>query len=164
VAVVSKRADAFLQVMYRIESFTLDRALSGLTDDEFFWEPSTSTWSIRRRSDCRTSTPFGDGDWVVYFENPEPTPAPLTSIAWLFWHIGSMPARFAEIDFVGGSHTMASGWTSPYLTHHAIYTTDEEFETMAPRYTYADVPMKDGLCVLGPPGPEHPVTFFVAAR
>lgn len=80
---------------------------------------------------------------------------------------------------------MDSGWTSPYLTHHPVFTsaadattamrhgwadlraviertTDEQFGMQARRYTYAAAPMRDGLCVLGPPGPEHPATFFVS--
>ena len=182
---VSKRADAFLQLMSRIERFTLERAWTDLTDDEFFWEPTPSTWSVRLRADCRTSTPFGDGDWVADFEIAEPTPVPVTSIAWLFWHMASMPGRLVETDFFGGTHTMASGWTSPYLTHHPIYTnadeatealrtgwetlqravertTDEQFELLTPGYTYANAPMNHGLCVLGPAGPELSVTSFVA--
>ncbi|HWI05146.1 MAG TPA: hypothetical protein VNT52_15150, partial [Acidimicrobiales bacterium] len=90
-----------------------------------------------------------------------------------------------DIDFLGGSRAMSSGWTSPYLTHHPVFrnaahavaalrsgwadlratielTTDEQFETSARRYTYGNAPMNDGLRVLGPPGPEHPATFFVA--
>jgi hypothetical protein len=183
--VVGKRADVFLQVMSRIEYFTLGRAWTELTDNEFWWEPTPSTWSVRRRDECRTSTPFGAGDWVVDYQTPEPRPNPMTSIAWLAWHVGSMPGRLAEIDFFGGHHTMASGWTSPYLAHHPIFTsaaqamtvlrdgwaalrtvieatTDEQFETLASRYTYADTPMKDGLCVLGLPAPEQPATYFVA--
>ena len=184
---VSKRADAFLEVMYRIECFTLERAWTDLTDEEFFWEPTPSTWSVRRRTDCRTSTPFGAGEWVVDFESPEPDPPPMTSIAWLYWHMASMPGRLVEIEFFGGPHTMASGWTSPYLTHHPIFTdaasattalrsgwealrrtiegaTDEQFERRARRYTYAAAPMVGGVCALGPAGPEHPVTFFVAGN
>ena len=55
-----------------------------------------------------------------------PDPAPLTSIAWLSWHIGSVPGRLSEIDVFGGEHAMASGWTSPYLSHHPIFTTAAE--------------------------------------
>ena len=180
-----KRAEVFLELMHRIEDFSLERACAGLTDEEFYWEPAPSSWSIRRRDECRTATPFGEGDWVVDFEVPEPTPAPMTTIAWLFWHVGSLPARLTEIDFLGGDHTMDSGWTSPYLTHHPVFatatdatiairrgwaalraviegTTDEQFEVQAHRYTYAAAPMPDGLCALGAPGPMHPVTFFVA--
>jgi len=171
--------------MQRIEQFSIARACTGLSDEEFYWEPAPSSWSIRRRDECRTPTPFGNGDWLVDFAIPEPTPPPMTSIAWLFWHVGSMPARLAELDFLGGNRPNHSGWTSPYLTHHPIFTsaadataalrdgwaslraaiertTDEQFETPAHRYTYAAAPMSDGLCALGPPGPEQPATFFVA--
>jgi hypothetical protein len=72
------------------------RAWEGLTDDEFFWEPFTTTWSIRRRDQI-----------------PEPAPVPMTTIAGLYWHIGSMPGRLCDIDLLGGTRTMASGWTSP---------------------------------------------------
>ena len=182
---VGKRADVFLQLMSRIEGFTLERAWSSLTDDEFFWEPTPATWSVRLRADCRTSTPFGDGEWVADFEIPEPTPPPVTSIAWLFWHIASMPARLMQADVFGGTHSMASGWTSPYLTHHPIFTnagdatsalrsgwealrgaiertSDEQFELLTPGYTYAQAPMTNGLCALGSAGPERPATSFVA--
>ena len=171
--------------MDHVERFTLERAWTDLTDETFFWEATSSTWSVRRTSDIRTATPFGLGDWRVDFEFPEPLPIPMTSIAWLAWHVGSMPARLVELDFFGGEHTMASGWTSPYLTHHPIFTnardassafrdgwsslrdaltktTDGQFAARSSGYTYASAPMADGLCVLGPPGPERPLTFFVA--
>ena len=45
-----KRAGTLLELMYRIEYFTLARAWEGLTDDEFLWEPFTTTWSIRDRT------------------------------------------------------------------------------------------------------------------
>lgn len=86
-----KRAETLLELMYQIEYFTLARAWEGLTDEEFFWEPFTTTWSIRRQDQCRTPNPFGVGEWVADFAVPEPTPVPLTTIAWLYWHIG----RFA---------------------------------------------------------------------
>jgi hypothetical protein len=49
-----KRADTLLELMYKIEHFTLARAWKDLTDDEFFWEPFPLTWSIRRQDQCRT--------------------------------------------------------------------------------------------------------------
>lgn len=104
---------------------------------------------------------------------PEPDPAPMTSIAWLAWHIGTLPSRLSEVDFLNGDHTIASGWTSPYLTHHPIFAcahhattafwegwgalraalaeaSDDQLELTSPDYTYAHEPMSGGLCVLGP--------------
>ena len=108
-----KRAGTLLELMRPIEYFTLARAWEDLTDDEFFWEPFTTTWSIRRQDQCSTPSPFGAGEWVADFEIPEPAPVPMTTIAWLYWHLGSMPGRLCDIDFLGGTRTMASGWTSP---------------------------------------------------
>jgi hypothetical protein len=180
-----KRADTLLALMYQIELFTLARAWQDLTDDEFFWEPFTMTWSIRRHDQCRTPNPFGAGEWVADFEIPEPTPVPMTTIAWLYWHIGSMPGRLCDIDLLGGTRTMASGWTSPYLTHHPIFASaaeavtalrdgwrrlreaieradDDQLEVTSAGYTYAAEPPRGGLCVPGPPGAAHPATHFIA--
>jgi hypothetical protein len=181
-----KRADTFRQLMDRITSFTLRRAWNDLTDDEFFWNPTPDAWSVRRRGDCKTPNPFGDGDWVADFAVPEPGPVPpMTTIAWLYWHIGSMPARLADIEFLGGSRQMSTGWTSPYLAHHPMFTNatdavsafhegwetlrgaiertdDDGLEVLAASYTYAAEAPQDGLCVLGPPGPVQPAGFFVA--
>jgi len=178
-----KRAGTLLEMMHPIEHFTLARAWEGLTDDEFFWEPFTTTWSIRRQDQCPTPNPFGAGEWVADFAIPEPVPVPMTTIAWLYWHIGSMPGRLCDIDFLGGTRTMASGWTSPYLTHHPIFTSaaeavtalrdgwqrlreaieradDDQLEVTTAGYTYAAgvLPL-----VVGPPGPAHPATHFIAA-
>jgi hypothetical protein len=177
-----KRADTLLQLMFAIEHFTLARAWDDLTDEEFFWEPFTTTWSIRRQDQCRTPNPFGAGEWVADFEIPEPTPVPMTTVAWLYWHMGSMPARLCDIDFLAGTRTMASGWTSPYLTHHPVFTSaaeavaalrdgwqrlreaieradDDQLEVTTAGYTYAAgvVPL-----AVGPPGPARTATHFVA--
>jgi hypothetical protein len=180
-----KRAGTLLELMYQTEYFTLARAWENLTDDEFFWEPFPMTWSIRRQDQCTTPNPFRAGEWVADFEIPEPAPVPMTTIAWLYWHIGSMPGRLCEIDLLGGTRTMASGWTSPYLTHHPIFTSaaeavtalrdgwqrlreaieradDDQLEVTTAGYTYAAEPPKGGLCVPGPPGPAHPATHFIA--
>jgi DinB superfamily len=120
---------------------------------------------------------------VADFAIPEPAPVPMTTIAWLYWHIGSMPGRLCDIDFLGGTRTMASGWTSPYLTHHPIFTSaaeavtalrdgwqrlreaieradDDQLEVTTAGYTYAAgvLPL-----VVGPPGPAHTATHFIAA-
>jgi hypothetical protein len=63
--------------------------LDGLTDEEFFWEPTGGGWSLRRGPDGAMAL---DGDGV-----PEPDPAPVTTIAWRLVHVA-----------VGCFHTRAS--------------------------------------------------------
>ena len=75
-----KRAGTLLELMHQVEYFTLARAWEDLTDDEFFWEPFATTWSIRRKDECQTPNPFGAGEWVADFAIPEPTPVPVTTI------------------------------------------------------------------------------------
>jgi hypothetical protein len=120
-------------MMLFIEMFTLNRAWSDLGEDEFFWEPVPGSWSVRRRDGCRTPNPFGTGDWVVDFDGAIAGAAvesraiePLTTIAWLFWHVGSMPGRAADLDFLGGTKSAESGWTSPYLVDHPVFNAPNE--------------------------------------
>lgn len=61
--------------------------LDGLTDDEYLWEPVPGMWSIRPRALAVTSMAAGGGAWVADVEFPEPTPAPLTTIAWRLGHV-----------------------------------------------------------------------------
>lgn len=68
----------------------LDRAwgrirqrMTGLTQAEYLWEPAAGMWSVRRDT---------DGVWRVERvgrEEPDPVPAPVTTVAWRLWHIGS---------------------------------------------------------------------------
>ena len=61
--------------------------LDGLTDDEYLWEPVADMWSIRQRADARTSMAAGGGALVADFEFPEPSPSPVTTIAWRLGHV-----------------------------------------------------------------------------
>jgi DinB superfamily len=55
----------------------LDR-LAGITDDEYMWEPVANCWTIR---------PESDGKVIADWADPDPVPAPVTTIAWRCWHI-----------------------------------------------------------------------------
>jgi hypothetical protein len=167
---VGKRGESLLNTMLFIELYTLNRAWDGLTDDELFWEPFVDSWGVRRRAECRTATPFGDGDWVADFDMGvvEATiggtaSEPLTTIGWLLWHVGSLPGRLLDLDFLGGTYATESGWTSPYIAAHPVFTTagdavevmragwraldralrestDEQLEQTARFWTYGDAP------------------------
>ena len=118
--------------------YTLNRAWKDLTDDEFFWEPLPHCWSVRRRGECLTPTPFGDEDWVADFDADLAERAgrgeatePLTTVAWLMWHMASMPGRMVELGFLAGARSVESGWTSPYIADHPVFTSaDEAVQTM----------------------------------
>ena len=39
--------------------------LTGLSDEEYLWEPVPGSWSIRRRGEAATPRAFGPGEWVL---------------------------------------------------------------------------------------------------
>lgn len=61
--------------------------LSGLTDEEYFWEPVEACWSVRSRGTSTAPLAEGAGDYTIDFQFPEPDPAPVTTIAWRLGHI-----------------------------------------------------------------------------
>ena len=67
---------------------TRDR-LTGLTDDEYFWEPAPDAWSLRRRGEATTERAYGAGEWVLDLGS-RPDPEPVTTIAWRLGHLISM--------------------------------------------------------------------------
>lgn len=86
--------------------------LAGMTDDEYFWEPVKGCWSIRRRS--ATSTGHGAGEFVMEYEFPEPTPPPVTTLAWRLGHLivgvfgmrnashfGGPPCDYSTFEYAG---------------------------------------------------------------
>lgn len=88
--------------------------LDGLTDAEYFWEPVPGCWSVRPRARARTSRQAGSGDYVREFEDPEPDPVPVTTIAWRLGHViagvfgarnhshfAGPPADEAQFDYAG---------------------------------------------------------------
>ncbi|RPK65858.1 DinB superfamily protein [Streptomyces sp. ADI96-02] len=45
--------------------------LTGLSDDEYLWEPVADCWSIRRRGEAVTPRAFGPGEWVLDLGAPD---------------------------------------------------------------------------------------------
>lgn len=61
--------------------------LDGLTDDEYLWEPVPGAWNVRPRGASTAPMAAGSGDFTIDWAWPEPTPAPLTTIAWQLGHV-----------------------------------------------------------------------------
>lgn len=50
---------------------------SRLTEEAYLWEPVANCWTVR-------ST---DNGWFADWDDSDPQPAPVTTIAWRMWHI-----------------------------------------------------------------------------
>lgn len=61
--------------------------LEGLTDDEYFWEPVTGCFSVRKRGAATAPRAAGAGEYVYEFAYPEPEIPPVTTIAWRLAHV-----------------------------------------------------------------------------
>jgi hypothetical protein len=73
------------------EAFTtLRRRLDGLSDDEFFWEPVPHCWTVFRGD---------DGRWTYQYEEPDPQPAPFTTIGWRLVHVALCKVMYHEWAF-----------------------------------------------------------------
>lgn len=67
--------------------------LAGLTDDEYFWEPAPDCWNLRRHADGGLRP-----DW----ESPEPSPPPITTIAWRMTHLSVECLESRALAVFGG--------------------------------------------------------------
>lgn len=57
----------------------LHARLAGTSQDEYLWEPAAEVWTLRRQGDS----------WLADWDDSDPEPAPVTTIAWRIWHIAS---------------------------------------------------------------------------
>lgn len=88
--------------------------LDGLTDAEYFWEPAPGTWNVQPRGQSQAPIAAGRGAFTIDFAIPEPSPPPVTTIAWRLGHVivgvigarvhshfGGPPADYATFDYAG---------------------------------------------------------------
>lgn len=107
-----KRASVLHNWMGLIDMYTMSRALTNLTQEEFDWEPHPGAWGVRRREACKTPNPSGeagsawvsDNDWELKASADRGEALePMTTIGWLLNHFGAAPGLTADLDFLGGS-------------------------------------------------------------
>ena len=87
--------------------------LTGLTDDEYFWEPVPGMWSVR----------YGRMD----FAYPPPIPAPVTTIAWRIGHllVGVFGERIAR--HFGGPAISHASYLHPSTAADALARLDDMY-------------------------------------
>ena len=71
--------------------------MTGLTDEEYRWEPVLGAWNVRPRGTGTAPIAAGSGAFTIDFALPEPEPAPVTTIAWRIGHlvVGVLGSRVA---------------------------------------------------------------------
>ena len=86
----------------------LVRRCEGLTDAEYLWEPVSNAWSVRES---------GHG-WVVDWTDPDPDPAPVTTIAWRCWHVAvdCLDSYSARLFGRRGAPVTGTNWTAECST------------------------------------------------
>jgi hypothetical protein len=68
----------------------LTTTLAGQSDDEFGWEPVDGCWRVFRGE---------DGRWSYDYAEPDPQPAPFTTIGWRLVHIALCKVMYHEWAF-----------------------------------------------------------------
>ena len=74
----------------------LRRRLAGLSDDEYFWEPVPDCWTVHRDE---------SGAWITDYAEPDPEPAPFTTIGWRLVHLADCKVVYHEWAFGEGKLT-----------------------------------------------------------
>ncbi len=92
-------ARAVLQQQFNDSSTKLATVVADLDDDEFFWEPVPGCWTVHDRREKRAASADGCGRWVIDYEVPEPSPAPLTTIAWRTVHVAAVNYLYWDYAF-----------------------------------------------------------------
>lgn len=70
--------------------------VDGLTEEEFWWEPVAGAWTVRQGE---------DGRWAGDYAEPDPVPAPFTTIGWRLVHVAECKIMYREHAFGPGRLT-----------------------------------------------------------
>lgn len=98
--------------------------VSGLEDDEYLWEPFGGMWSVRMTT----------GGWRVDWADPDPEPAPLTTIAWRMWHIAvdALDSYSSRAFSTSGTGCTGTEWVGS--ADKAVALTESAFNTFLAGY------------------------------
>lgn len=132
--------------------------LDGLTDEEYLWEPEVTSpsprsaeqhrvganvghWNLVPPDRVRTAQHAGQGPLVFEFERPEPSPAPVTTIAWRIGHLLFGVFGLRNARYFGGAPVRSATYRYPVTAAEALQRLDIEYA----RWT-------DGVAGLGQEG------------
>jgi hypothetical protein len=100
---------------------------AGLTDEEYFWEPVPGAWNVRPRGGT-ADIQIGTGAFTIDWAFPEPSPAPVTTIAWRLAHIlvGILGDRNAR--HFGGPPISYESYDYPGSANDALNRLDDQYQ------------------------------------
>ena len=84
--------------------------VEGLSDEEFWWAPVGEAWTVR---------PTERGTWAADYEEPDPDPAPITTIGWRLVHVAECKLMYHEYAF-GEARLTWPELDSPHTAVEAI--------------------------------------------
>src|SRR5215218_856369 len=82
--------------------------LEGLTDAEYFWELVPGCWAVHRD---------GSGAWVADYAEPDPDPAPFTTIGWRLVHLADCKVMYHEWASSGQRGRAGDGQAAEAVEH-----------------------------------------------
>ncbi len=88
--------------------------LSGLTDDEYFWEPVTGCWTLHP-------------DGAIDFAHPPPEPEPFTTIAWRLAHVIVGVLAMRNHSHFGGPPADYESWAYATSATTALNQLDDAY-------------------------------------
>jgi hypothetical protein len=104
------------------EAFSMLRErVERLTDDEFWWAPGPDVWTVRE---------LPDGRWAADYEEPDPVPAPFTTIGWRVVHVLECKLMYDEYAFGDGKLTWDRDLSSPHTAADAVADLDRHHERL----------------------------------
>lgn len=99
--------------------------LDGLTDDEYFWEPTPTAWGVRPRGTSSAPVAAGSGTHTIDFAFPQPEPPPVTTIGWRIGHVLVVLAERVHSHF-GGPPASYATWEYAATAAEALGQLDEQ--------------------------------------
>jgi hypothetical protein len=101
--------------------------LTGLTDEEYFWEPAPDCWNVRPRGTGSAPTQAGKGAMTIDFAYPQPSPPPFTTIAWRLSHVIVGVLAMRNATHFGRPATDYDGFAYAATAAEALTQLDDEY-------------------------------------
>jgi hypothetical protein len=95
--VLTPSAADLLKVQLRNAWTSARWVLDDIDEQEYFWEPTPQSWSVRRRDPSVRG--WGSGEFVCEDAWPPPDPLPLTTIAWRVIHLAAWTDIYRQFAF-----------------------------------------------------------------